>query len=70
MTDAKTAEALAQKAQRLLERGEHEAALAVATDALALAPCRVTAGVARLRRTEVTAIWPPPGKVRHGRAPR
>ncbi len=42
MTDAQTAEAqaqaLAQKAQRLLERGEHEAALAAATDALALAP--------------------------------
>jgi len=38
MSDAKTAEALAQKAQRLLERGEHEAALAAATDALALAP--------------------------------
>ncbi|MDE2072702.1 MAG: tetratricopeptide repeat protein [Alphaproteobacteria bacterium] len=42
MTDAQTAEAqaqaLAQKAQRLLERGEHEAALAAAMDALTLAP--------------------------------
>ncbi len=38
MSDAKTAEALAQKAQRLFERGGHEAALAAATDALKLAP--------------------------------